>query len=498
MIKKLLVNLHKILGLLLSGLFLMWFLSGFVMIYHSFPRVSPQNRIEKQNAISGNLPAAENIESLLSDTTRLQSLSLEMYFDRPALHFRGRGVPANIYADSFLPLEEHKNSSTIRRTAGQWCDAPILNVDTLQKLDQWIPFGQLKKEFPIYKFTFADAAKHQLYISSQSGRVLQYTDKNQRFWAWLGAIPHWVYFTTLRQEQSLWSNFVKWTSGIGCIMCLTGIILAIQITWQNRRKGLKVPYKKRWFRWHYISGLIFGIFAITFAFSGLMSMTDLPEWLKKKPKSVKESAAPPPRRGGIRGSNGTLSLETFQLDYRLIVETTPGIKSLEWATYQGNPYYKVTTDNGTTNIDASGTQPGHLFMLTEEMVHTDLKQIYGDSIPYSVTLISEYDDYYYSRKKQRAPLPVYRAIVEDEMHTRHYYNPKTLSQQRIDDNTRIRKLLYGGFHSLNFKFLTDRPVLWNILMFTLLIGGSFLSFTGVVLSVKWIIRKVKKIIRKRK
>lgn len=36
MIRKIVFNIHLILGLLLCVLFLMWFLSGFVMIYHSF------------------------------------------------------------------------------------------------------------------------------------------------------------------------------------------------------------------------------------------------------------------------------------------------------------------------------------------------------------------------------------------------------------------------------------------------------------------------------
>ncbi len=31
--------------------------------------------------------------------------------------------------------------------------------------------------------------KTQLYISSQSGEVLQLSNRNERFWAWLGAIP---------------------------------------------------------------------------------------------------------------------------------------------------------------------------------------------------------------------------------------------------------------------------------------------------------------------
>ena len=107
-------------------------------------------------------------------------------------------------------------------------------------------------------------------------------------------------------------------------------------------------------------------------------------------------------------------------------------------------------------------------------------------------LLTTEDQDYYGRKKERVPLPVYRIIVDDDMHTRMYYNPTTLRKRTVDDDGRTRRFLYSGLHSLNIKFLTDRPVLWNIVMYTLMLGGTFLSLTGIVVSVKWIIRKVKR------
>lgn len=47
MIRKIVFNIHLILGLLLCVLFLMWFLSGFVMIYHSFPRASQEYKLQR-------------------------------------------------------------------------------------------------------------------------------------------------------------------------------------------------------------------------------------------------------------------------------------------------------------------------------------------------------------------------------------------------------------------------------------------------------------------
>ena len=137
------------------------------------------------------------------------------------------------------------------------------------------------------------------------------------------------------------------------------------------------------------------------------------------------------------------------------------------------------------------------FVITEEMVRRDMERQYRDSIPYTIELINEFDRDYHQRKVTPTSLPVYRVIVDDYMHTRWYYNPATLESRRFDDDTRTRNWLYHKLHTLDFKFLTDHPVLWNIVMYALMLGGTVLSVTGVVLSVKWIVRGIRKLFRKK-
>ena len=485
MFTKLLKNLHKILGLPLSIVFFLWFASGIVMIYHSFPRASQEKRIVNLQSLPDKLPDLRLLSETLSDTVRLQSLTLEMHDNRPVLILRGKNVPDKVYADSLIPMKPY-NIGEIGKIVTQWCTAPVLRVDTVYEPDQWIPFGRPKEAFPIYKYIFADTDRHELYISPKDGKVLQMTDKEERLWAWLGAIPHWVYFTVLRQNQPVWIDFVKWSSGIGTVMCLAGFVLSLRITWKNRDHRWGTPYRKRWYRWHHISGLLFGIFAATFAFSGMMSLMDIPDWLKKAPKEQ--------RRGHpfrMFGNGKPILLNTYVLDYRKATEAAADVKQVEWASWNGHPYYRLTTTGRTINIDASDSTAARPFVITEEMVRSEMRKIYGDSITWKMELITEYDKDYFSRKREPNSLPVYRVIVEDDMHTRHYFNPLTLRQQRTDDDGRTRHLLYRGLHCLDFKFLTDRPWLWNIIMYTLMIGGTFLSLTGVTLTFKWITRNIK-------
>lgn len=471
----------------------MWFLSGFVMIYHGFPKFSSQDRLAMHQAIEGHLRGTNSLKVVLPDSAKISGLSLEMQSGRPVFLLRGKGLPAQIYADS-LTVTSSVNMQDIEQIVRRVNIAPILQIDTLYESDQWLMPRRLTPDKPVLKYYFGDSAKHQLYVSIHDGNVLQYTDRDQRFWAWLGAIPHWVYFTSLRQNHSLWMDFVIWTSGIGSLMCLLGLILGLRIFWRSKKQGFKVPYKKWWHKWHYISGMIFGLFALTFAFSGLMSMTSLPSWLIKKPKTDKTELSNPKNTRRYK----ELDLSTYQLDYRLLGQEFNDIKKIEWGSFHDSPLYKVYTDDKTWHIDASDSLVVKPFVLTQELVRESLSAQIGDKISYKLDIINQEDEYYFARKKERLSFPVYRVILDDELNTRYYYSPKTLSIQRIDDNTLLRRFLYNGLHSLSFKFLTDRPWLWNIAMFTLMIGGTFLSFTGVGLSLRWLLRKLKKYTNQRR
>lgn len=52
MITKFMYTIHRVLGTLLSILFLVWFLSAFVMMYHGFPRASQAEKLEKLEPLS--------------------------------------------------------------------------------------------------------------------------------------------------------------------------------------------------------------------------------------------------------------------------------------------------------------------------------------------------------------------------------------------------------------------------------------------------------------
>lgn len=487
MLKRVIYSIHRVLGTFLSILFLMWFLSGFVMIYHNFPRVTPQDRNRATGVLSADMPEIEEVLNRIYPDTLIQKISLKTTsYGQSVFEVSTKDSSYNLVADSSEFIQK-VDYAQIEDYAQKWCSSDIVKVDTLKEVDQWIPFNRLMKDMPIYKFYFGDSQKHQLYISSRTGEALQFTDKDSRFWAWLGAIPHWVYFTSLRQDGELWNTTVIWLSGLGSIMCLIGFGLGIYmlVKQYRKKKNVGTPYRKFSYKWHHVLGFVFGIFVFTFVFSGMMSLASIPDWVIKESK--------PSGKRGMFGFSSMLKQKEYQLDYRAILLYYPNqVKAIEWTGFDKIPIYKVVTTDTIYVLDASANNITSLF-LTEQMVNDKYTSQHKE--PITLSLITEYDNYYVDRKN-KLPLPVYKVDVSDADKTTYYVNPQTGDVRSFTTKSRVHKWMYQGLHSFNFKFLVEHPILWNLVMWVTMIGGTLVSLSGVLLSYKYLRRKFKRLTRK--
>jgi len=483
MIKRLIYSIHRVLGTILSILFLVWFLSGFVMIYHTFPKVANRDKFSHMDAIREEMPAMDSIIAKNHIGAAVDKLSLKTFDGDSYFEIVSEGQTVKLPANSNIISINSPTYSQIENYVRKWCDANIAKVDTLRELDQWIPFGQLRKDFPIYKFYFADEKKHQLYVSSVSGEALQFTNKDNRFWAWVGAIPHWIYFTKLRQDSQLWIDVVVWLSGIGCIMCLAGIILGVRsyIVQHRKKKKWKTPYKKFSYKWHHILGFVFGIFVFTYVFSGMMSLATVPQWMVKvhNPDIQKNLFVSDP-----------VILSNYKLDYRKILEKYDGqVKNIQWSSYGDVPLYNVIINNKQHVFNASGEEIIPL-SITEQMIKDKLSKIHSE--PITITQLTEYDNYYVGTSNH-LHLPVYKVDIADADNSTYYINPENGTTRYFNTNTKVRRWTYQVLHSWELGFLVKRPVLWNILMWATMIGGTLVSLTGVWLGFRYIKRRIKRL-----
>ena len=164
------------------------------------------------------------------------------------------------------------------------------------------------------------------------------------------------------------------------------------------------------------------------------------------------------------------------------------IKKLEWASFGDLDYYKAVIGDSMHYIDATSDRVKPL-CLSQHDIKKRLQAIHPE--PKTIEELHDYDNYYI-HKKNKLPLPVYKVSVADRDKSLYYINPYTADISYFNTNTKARKWTYQALHSFSIKWLLDRPVLWNILMWTTMIAGTFISLTGLYLSYKAIRRKLRK------
>lgn len=523
LLKRLLIFVHRWIGVALSLIFLLWFASGIVMMYWTFPAVSADDRLER-------LPTLEPERIIVSAEKAAAALGLEdapgpvrlTSFDgRPAYRFgggRGGGRAGGwimVYADDGS-VADRVDDGMIDRAAAAWAGQPVREAkkESVEEVDQWTVGGSLSNLRPLYKYSFPDG--QQVYVNGNTAEVVQYTTTSSRFWAYLGAIPHWMYFTPLRKHQPQWFKFVVWSSLIGAITALIGIVVAVWMLSPKKRyrhagAPTSIPYRG-WKRWHTIAGLIFGVVTVTWAFSGLLSMGPFPIidrltelTVPTPPAAAGEAGARRGRGGAGRGPNlaaalrgrGSPALSMYEeKDPRAAIASVRdfGAKELEFTSFAGVPVYLATNGGGETRIIPVRGPPRSSYGVNE--VIGIVRKSAGKDLA-DLRLIHQYDAYYLDRRRE-APLPVIYAELNDPLRTRYYIDPKTARVVgTYSKRNWVSRWLYHGLHSLDFPWLYNYRPLWDIVVIALMLGGTALCVTSLVLTWRVIARKVASLVRAR-
>ncbi len=481
-----LYSLHRITGTVIALFFLMWFISGLVLIYHRFPRVDKAVQYEKMETLPSSLPDIADYLRQLPDSSKIRKINVRRLQGQTLFTVATKDSTYTFSTDTLHPVKPI-SFDYIQQVAHDWVNAPVLKIDTLHKREQWIMYSRYEREMPVYKFYFDDKEKHQLYIAARSGEVLQFTNSTQRFWAWVGYIPHTFYIPFLRQHTDAWTNTLTVAGIIGLLAGLTGLYFGLSILCKRykRKRGVDNPYRKRWYRWHYILGFVFGIFIVTWGLSGAISLQRIPRWVI--PIEGDYSVSPEKLRGKVFPAN------KYVLDYRELRKAYPDLKAVEWTYYHNLPLYSIIAGNRSLMIDASSSEVKDLF-LSEETVAGAIRKLHGEDIPFRITLIDKYDEYYLSFDNDRH-LPVYKVEVGNFDRSVYYIDSTTGHHKYLNTNRKVKKWLFSAFHYLNIRWLVERHTLWTISIWTLCLGGAALSLTGVWLGVRYIVRKLRRFIR---
>jgi len=501
-IKRSLIFIHRWLGIALCVVFLLWFPSGIGMMYWGFPDVSRDDRLERSPALDPStikLSPAEALKAVGADDDPGQ-IRLNTFDGRPAYRIGGFAGQSIVYADTGdeqleVPMD------MVRRAAAAWTGQKVetATVDEMTDVDQWTVQTRLRDLQPLYKFSFPNG--EQVYISANTGEVEQYTTTGSRWGAYVGAIPHWLYFTPLRKNGPQWSKVVIWSSGIGTGAAILGIIVGVWMyspskKYRNAGAPTSIPYRGQK-RWHTIFGLVFGLGAATWAFSGMLSMDPFPQ-RTNRPRGGGEQIArgvtanPRSIQAALRGR---LSLEAFERKPPQDALTQLAglqVKELEFTSFMGAPGYLATLADGTTRVVPVDGEPVSGF--TPERITDIVTKAAGANGLAEIKTINQYDMYYLDRRRER-PLPVVLARFNDAEKTRLYIDPKTSRVvSTYSSRNWMSRWLYHGLHSLDFPWLYNYRPLWDIVVITFMVGGTALCVTSLVLAWRVLGRKVRAIV----
>lgn len=232
---------HRWLGVVLCLFMASWFASGIVLIYVPFPDLPRAERI----AGSADIPLAEvrvsPTQALehVSPKVTVEQIRLIAFGFRPAyvIHPRDGRVTA-VWADSGGAARVTSGAAA-KRLAEGFSGATALRVVGPFDTDQWVVHEKYTAFRPFYKVEMEGVDNTHLYVSQQSGEILQKTHGYERLWNYFGAVVHWIYPTFLRKNWVAWDQAVWWISLIGVIVTLIGIWLgidAMRIARRGRRE----------------------------------------------------------------------------------------------------------------------------------------------------------------------------------------------------------------------------------------------------------------------
>ncbi len=554
------VYVHRWLGIAGGVLFVAWFVSGVVMMYARMPGMANEERLARapaldlasvtlspldaaqaaglapdDKALAELAPAAGKNRAPRPAASGVERVRIGMLGDRPVYRFgssrRGGAFSSAqiVFADTgemFTYVGRAEAESIARRYAPGY-DGPFHYDGYLTEPDQWTL--QARGQMPMHRFALDDADDTRLYVSSLTGDVVLRTTWSERFWGYLGPVTHWIYFTPLRKHGSVWLEFIIWSSLLGCVMCLTGLVWGLWRYSPMRRFRLRtreVPVPSPYvglMKWHHYAGLFFGVITFTWTYSGLLSVGPF-DWFQSPRVSREQREVF--TGGPLRVDPMTLAnLRTAAAEIERAFGKAGALKELDAVQVRGEPYWHG--HRAPSNEEAvqwmqigllpraprpvleqryvSAARPGNgafrafgeRHLKGESLV--ELAKLAMPGVPVrDAVWLHEFDAHYYDSRGARS-LPVLRVRYEDSDRTWLYLDPARGDiALRTDDTRRLLRWLYQGLHSLDFPFLYYERPLWDVVVIVLSIGGGVVSATTLVPTWRRLRRHTGRLRRKRR
>ena len=456
----------------------MWFVSGIVMMYVPYPRLSDRERLALATDIDWSqvVVSPDAAMHIAGSTHFPQQLRLAMSRGEPVYRIVDGGTRRVVSARdgrALGPFSATDALAIVRTVRPQTSNA---TVETLER-DQWTVAGGFNPHRPVHKIMLNDGVGTELYVSSSTGEIVQDTDRRERFWNWLGSVPHWLYPTILRQDGDVWRQAVMWTAGPTAIGAIIGVWIGVlRLRLRRRYRDDRVTPYRGWTKWHHVVGLFAGVFVVTWLASG---------WLSVNPFRWFDRAGPPPadRLRAYAGQDAPVFLGPDAIPPTLRI---PSAREATFIWSAGRPLMIATDSTLNRSImDARTAEPAQL---PQNELIASARNLVPEGEVTSVSVLREEDAYWYSHHNERR-LPVLRIIFADAAATWLHIDPATGEiLGRTNRSGRLYRWLFNAVHDFDLKLLLRNRPAWDLIVIALSIGGLIVSLSGVVIGWRRLVR----------
>ena len=502
--RKALIYTHRWAGIVLTAVFVIWFVSGIVFMYVGMPTLPAEERLLRMAPLDlANLRVTPQDAAASAGIESPSRVRIAMHDGRPVYRLNAGREWRMVYGDTGQPLDGvsvDEAMALMRRFVPEHA-ATLRYERRLTDSDQWTLQNVVRNNMPLHRIALDDEAGTEYYVSETSGEPVLRTTASGRFWGYMGAVLHWLYFTPLRRHSEFWNSFVVWSSLIGTVMCGMGIAIGIwrySLSGRFRLRGVHshTPYAA-WMKWHHYAGLLFGFFACTWAFSGALSLSPFDALKPTPPTAAFREAA----------TGGPIDLSPLTVPRiraaAAVVGGAVAAKELDFFQFQGEPYFiayvppspaesapwrnadiaaatNLHIDREHVMVSALRPEAGTFTGFERERMWAVARAAMPGVAVRDAAWLVEYDAYYYSQEGKR-PLPVLRIRYDDAQQTWLYLDPSHgVIASRLERASRWNRWLYQGFHSLDFPFMYYKRPLWDIVVILLSLGGIAISITSAL------------------
>lgn len=480
---------HRWLGIGMCLLMALWFVSGVVMLYVGYPKLTQAEHLSRLPTLALTDCCVEPLQILQRMDAHAGVLRLTTVAGEPRYLFTQRGAVHAFDARSGEPVSAVDVEQAVA-SARQFAPGASIAYQRLVDEDTWTHSRGLDADRPLHRLHIDDAQRRLLYVSSASGAVVRDVTQVERVWNWLGAWLHWIYPLRGNLFNAAWHDVVVYLSIAGTLTAVLGLVIGL-LRWRfgkPYRNGSRSPYRVGWARWHHIGGLFFGAVLIAWIFSGLMSMRP---WDVLAGQSAFSMVA-------YQGSHWQESDSGLTLEEALGRMHAANFRphELEWRIVAGQIWLVGYRPDGATRVISlhQDAEPA------ERIAGTTLELAAQLALPDSSAefeWLQDYDFYYLNREQQSMygarvrPLPVLRARFDDPASTWVHLDPATGSVVDVlDQQRRLYRWMFNLLHSWDLPWLLERPMLRELLIVLFSLGGAVISLSGAVIG--W--RRLKRVL----